>query len=468
MVRQTSTVAGTRSHAGAAANGPDPAPAGLRARAEQHPVATIALVALVVRVVVAGVLQVRFGGALFGDDATYTDLAAEMAAGQTSDWDGFTRVLYWQTATFLVPLTLVFRLFGPVPMAGQILAALFGIAAAAFTTRLAVEVVGARWAMFAGAVAAFFPSQVLWSTLPLKDSAVWAVTSALALALALGARVRGWRRIAAFAAAGTLLFLLGHLRWHTTVVVAWAVAIASWAGPAEGRLRRGLAGVALAVVVPWQLGLGPFGVTLVTNAGSLAQRRAINAQHAETAFVPPPPPDRPKPANPTRDEGSDAAGRARAEVEEDQATASGADLSHLPRGLSVMLLEPYPWQWSANLRVRLAMAENVVWYPLLALGAVGAWRARRRLDVLSLPLLYAGAITVTYALVEGNFGTAYRHRGEVVWVVAVLAAAGARAVVERRRAGAHMANDVGFPPANGGGATIRRTEASTTPEIASK
>jgi hypothetical protein len=47
-----------------------------------------------------------------------------------------------------------------------------------------------------------------------------------------------------------------------------------------------------------------------------------------------------------------------------------------------------------------------------------------------------------YALTEGNLGTAYRHRGEFVWVVALLAALGLSRVVawsDRRREQATVA-----------------------------
>jgi hypothetical protein len=45
------------------------------------------------------------------------------------------------------------------------------------------------------------------------------------------------------------------------------------------------------------------------------------------------------------------------------------------------------------------------------------------------PVIVATGIVIQYALSEGNVGTAYRHRGEFVWVVALLAALGAHAIV---------------------------------------
>jgi hypothetical protein len=90
-----------------------------------------------------------------------------------------------------------------------------------------------------------------------------------------------------------------------------------------------------------------------------------------------------------------------------------------------MLLRPFPWQPAPTSALRLAQLEMVIWYPLLLLAAFGLIAVRRSAHVLLFPLLVGAGSAAMWALVEGNFGTAYRHRGEFVWVVALLAAAGA-------------------------------------------
>ncbi len=69
---------------------------------------------------------------------------------------------------------------------------------------------------------------------------------------------------------------------------------------------------------------------------------------------------------------------------------------------------------------------------LALVGLLGAWQHRR---ALAFPVLAGGAILVMYGLTEGNLGTAYRHRGEFVWVVALLAAVGAERLAVWRTAG---------------------------------
>ena len=75
--------------------------------------------------------------------------------------------------------------------------------------------------------------------------------------------------------------------------------------------------------------------------------------------------------------------------------------------------------------MKVARANAIIWYPLLLLALIGLLGLRpRHLRVMAFPLLAGGAILLSYALIEGNLGTAFRHRGEFEWVVALLAGFG--------------------------------------------
>ena len=66
-----------------------------------------------------------------------------------------------------------------------------------------------------------------------------------------------------------------------------------------------------------------------------------------------------------------------------------------------------------------------MWYPLLLLALVGVRQQWRNLTPeLAFTLLVTSGLAIMWALVEGNFGTAYRHRGELVWGVVVFAGIG--------------------------------------------
>jgi hypothetical protein len=113
--------------------------------------------------------------------------------------------------------------------------------------------------------------------------------------------------------------------------------------------------------------------------------------------------------------------------------SAGASLRAIPRGLVAVLFRPFPWEGGSG-SLRIAAAEDLLWYPLYALAAMGLWTAaRRRIRGVAYPVLFGLGIVGTSAVLQGNLGTAFRHRGEILWLVALLAAVGAQALVDRRR-----------------------------------
>lgn len=363
---------------------------------ERHPFLVVAAVAFGARLLVAASVAIFFGGSLFPDDETFHDLAAELAAGQTEDWDRGTHDLYRQTAAYVLPVASLYRLFGPIVFLGQLVSVLLGAASAVLASKVAATAAGRRAGLMCGLAVALLPSQVLWSSLTLKDAAVWAAIAAIGVVVAVGARRVPAESALLTAPIAACLVALGYLRMHTLVVVAWATLLAVLVSGRRQRAR--LATVVVAVLlIPWVLGAGPGGVNLVAGGiGTIGERRAANAAGAETAVADPEVWDK----------------------------GIGDNLRHLPRGISVMLFEPVPWAATDDTGETLAKAETLVWYPLLALAAIGMRDLIRRRDALAFPFFAGGGVMLLYALLEGNIGTAYRHRGEFVWAVAVFAAIG--------------------------------------------
>lgn len=485
--------------------------------ATDHPVLASFGIALFIRLLVIVLLQTVVDDSLFAlDDDTYSGMATQAASGDTSPWDDFTRGLYNRTFGFTGPLTLLYKIFGPNKVLGQILVAVVGAATAAGVAALATRMLSPRWGLTGGLTIAFLPSQIIWSSLLLKDPFVWATLAFLALACsyALGAARRKW--IYSAVGIALLLTLLTYLRNHTLVVAAWAAAFAAIVAASPPRLPRIAAVLLVATAVPLVFGLGPGGISVVTSAGSLEARRLANAQGANTAFIeveptpeetqattgvgsggigpdaaPPPEVAEAEEELETQREAVAALISEVAAVEEDLATAAGdgaaeakrrkllrlqealreeqrlleaekehlaqlvaalptpqppvsapdiepetlaPDVAHLPRGLFVMLFEPVPWGPPGSSTLQMARLESLVWYPLLLLAVVGLWASRRHLRDMTFPLLVGGGVLIVYALTEGNIGTAYRHRGEFVWVVVLLAMLGANALLEKRKA----------------------------------
>lgn len=446
---------------------------------DTHPILFVFLVALMARVVVAVFMARYFSGSFVLDDRTYWDMARDLATGNTDGWTDYLHSLYASTVAFTFPLSLIYGISGGAELAGQMFVVLLGAGTAAAVTLLAKDALSTGLAVFVGLVIALLPSQALWSSLILKDAAVWLTLVALAVLIALAARSSGKRVILLAAAVFLALVALAYLRQHTLVVACWALMLSGWVGQRALRYQRLAGAVIIGITVPWITGYGPAGLAYVASAGSIEERRAANAENADSAFAP----GRRDTAvsileqsqveaaeiaekktqlaeratkvredlrgrTPSKEERARQerrlaliaerldqleAERAAAERKEREAALElarirGAErepgITHLARGVSVMLAEPYPWDAGTSPSFRMAQAETVVWYPILILALLGLPAAVRVPRVTLFPLLAGGALMLVYALVEGNVGTAYRHRGEFVWVIALLAGFG--------------------------------------------
>jgi hypothetical protein len=407
--------------------------------ATAHPVATVFVVAFLLRVLVAIAVDRLFGGALIQPDSLmYHDMASQMADGATENWDEFTQGLYWRTVTFLGPLTVLYEVFGPIQLAGSIYVAALGAGLAALTTRLAMEALPKAFAIGGGLIVALLPSQVFWTSVTLKDGMVWVLLAAVATVIAIAARSTGPKLARLAVAVAVLLILLGYVRSNTMVVACWALAASGWIGVSRQRPARFAGAVLLWVTVPWLVGFGPAGIDLI-RGNDISNMRLLNAIDAESAVVDPPPEvasgDTGDGSEPAPGDGSDAGDGAEPGAGPRPGTEGSdgglgvegglvANLSHVPRGISVMLFEPYPWQSGDSVGLQMARFETVLWYPVLALAFLGLLGVKRYSRTLFFPFILGGAIVIEYALTEGNLGTAYRHRGEFVWIVALLAAFG--------------------------------------------
>lgn len=402
--------------------------------ATRHPVASVFLAALTVRLITVAVIAITTGGTLFGDDYFYTEMARDAALGLTGNWDDYTHYLYDGTATFTWPVTAIYEIFGPKVVLSQLFVGLIGAATAGVVTRVALGFLRPGFAVAAGLVIAMLPSQILWSSLVLKDPLVALLLATTALLVVWMTASRSPRQALLWGAAIVVaLLLLGRLREQTLIVACIALVAASATGVDRFRWHRLGGSLVALLLIPWMSGLGVAGVDFITTAGPLPEVRERNARDAATAFVEVADPTA-NPGEPAEAGGKDAGGGKAAPGVGGDRSEVVANLSHLPRGLSVMLLEPYPWQEISGTSeyFDLARWEPILWYPLLILALLGLVTLRRNFEQLAFPLLAgAGSLTV-YALAEGNIGTAIRHRSEFVWVVALLVGAGLSALQERR------------------------------------
>jgi hypothetical protein len=105
----------------------------------------------------------------------------------------------------------------------------------------------------------------------------------------------------------------------------------------------------------------------------------------------------------------------------------------LPVGLVYFLLAPFPWTIT-GIRQALTLPEMLFFYSLMPSIVRGILvLIRTRLSHALMALMIAGGLTFGYALGEGNAGTAYRHRAQVVGFFLIFAAVGVEAKARARR-----------------------------------
>jgi dolichyl-phosphate-mannose-protein mannosyltransferase len=105
-------------------------------------------------------------------------------------------------------------------------------------------------------------------------------------------------------------------------------------------------------------------------------------------------------------------------------------LVFLPKGLAFFLLAPFPWMLG-SIRQILAVPEMLFFYSLLPSIVRGVrYLLRYHLGNALMVILVTSGLTIGYALGEGNAGTAYRHRAQLLSFYLIFAAVG----IEARRA----------------------------------
>lgn len=303
----------------------------------------------------------------------------------------------------------IYRIVGRNMLATQYVNCVLGAATAPLAYLIAIEIFPNKTVARAAAVlTAFFPSLIIWSCQGLKDGPIIFLLAISMLAiLKLGDRF-SFRYLAALALA---LCSLLTLRFY----VFYIVALAGGAAFVLGRRRLTALSFArqLIVITAVSLTLGYFGVSHYATqqleaygSGQQLQRmRSDAAQSAESGF------------------GADV----------DVSTTSGA-VSAIPLGLTYLLLAPFPWQFG-SLRQMLTLPEMVVWWSAIPLLILGAWfTIKHRIREIAPILIFTSLLTFTYSIVQGNVGTAYRQRAQLLIFYFIFVAVGFVLLREKREA----------------------------------
>ena len=470
----------------------------------QRPVLFVALVAVTVRVIVAVALNLTDTWSLAPDSDQYLAVAEAAADGRLQTfWLGYGESLYRSTWTYSTQVAALFELIGPYRALGQGISIVYGTGTAMIATAIALHLVRRPSALFAGLVVALTPSQVLWSSVALRESTVWILLALVGLILARQSEVVIGRRIVmAFVGLSGCYVALVFLRSQTAFLVLWCAAIALAIGP--GRRTTRLVAVALFLIltpvsVGRSVGDTEFLMKSMGRLGTVRTYMAMDAEGAITELVPyfeeAPSTELPstdgssgtgvsgeQPAivgnasdqqdvstpdqtpavvadsqptmtlENTRDVDLDDSGSNPIPILEREAgrTDDGqkfivdlegqavlvqdelsASMRALPRGLIAVALRPAPWEEMVTGKRLAAGIESILWLPVFVLAAIGAWVRRRDLAVVAFPSALVVAVLVSGAVTHGNLGTAFRHRGQILWALAVLSAVAVQHIQDR-------------------------------------
>ncbi len=370
--------------------------------------------ALLARIIVGLVIFVFHGQNFFGGDAITYDYYGN---AQLLGWGGDK---YWQAIAnqfvrsgegsgwgMVYLVAAVYGLIGRNMLAIQLMNSVFGAATAVIIYLCAQQVFhNSRVARIAGIAVAFYPSLVLWSAQGLKDGPiVFLLAIAILCTLKLGERLSLKYIVILICALISLIALRFYVFYMICVAIAGAFVIGMQQVTATSFARQFTAIILLGLALTY------VGVTRSAsvqferygNLQTLQRSRLDLARSAESGF------------------GRDV----------DVSSTSGA-LSTIPMGVLYLLFAPFPWQIT-SLRQSITLPEMVVWWASFPLLVLGLWfTIKYRLRMISPILIFTVMLTLAYSVFQGNVGTAYRQRAQLLVFYFIFVAVGFVLMKEKR------------------------------------
>lgn len=369
------------------------------------------LVAVMIRIVLAMVIFVGHMEEFFGGDANTYDIFGQSLvqswhgdAYHTGKFISFTQsgASAWG---MLYMVAAVYEVIGRNMLAIQLINAAIGASTAIVVYHVAHNLFSnTRVSKLAAVLVAFFPSLILWSSQALKDGMI-----ILALALSILATLRLMEKITVgyvVVLIGALLALFSfrfYIFYMMTAAVAGSFFLGSKAFSAHGFMQRFVAVAAIGLAFTW------FGVL---QGASVQFERYASLRMVQTS----------------REDQAAAGSGFMKDV--DVQTTEGA-LTVIPIGLLYLMFAPFPWDF-ATLRQTITLPEMVVWWLVFPLLVLGLWYSiKHRLRQVSPIIIFTTMLTLAYSLFQGNVGTAYRQRSQLLVFYFIFVAVGGVILKER-------------------------------------
>jgi 4-amino-4-deoxy-L-arabinose transferase-like glycosyltransferase len=382
-----------------------------RAKEEKTFLVRLFLIAVMIRIIIATAIFTANLEEFFGGDANTYDVFGQslVEAWHGDPYHAGKYASFVQSGAsawgMLYLVAAVYELIGPNILAIQLINASVG-AATAIVVYYGAQTLfnNSRVSKLAAILVAFFPSLILWSSQALKDALI-----ILALALAILATIRLMEKVTAgyvLVLTTSLLALLSlrfYIFYMMTAAVAGSFIIGAKSLDAKSFMQRFVAVAAIGLAFTW------FGV--LRYAGTQFDQYA-NLQMLQASRM---------------DQASAGSGFGK---DVDVGTTEGA-LTVIPLGLVYLLFAPFPWQFT-TLRQSITLPEMLVWWFSFPLLVLGLWYSiNHRLRQVSPIVLFTTMLTLAYSLFQGNVGTAYRQRSQLLVFYFIFVAVGAIILKER-------------------------------------
>ncbi len=372
------------------------------------------IAALLLRMIVGTAIFVFKGQEFFGGDAITYDY---YGLAQLRGWHG--DKYYASIANIFVQqgessgwgmvyfVAGIYQIVGRNLLAVQFVNSVIGAATAVIIFLCAHQVFkNLSVARIASIAVAFYPSLVLWSSQGLKDGPiVFFLALSILATLKLGEKLSAKYIAVLVCSLMALLSLRFYVFYMVCVAIGGAFVIGMQAITASSFLRQfaailllGLALVYLGVTRSATVQFEQYG-----NLQRLQRSRLDLATSAESGF------------------GRDV----------DVSNTTGA-ISTIPMGMLYLLFAPFPWQIT-SLRQSITLPEMIIWwasFPLLILGLTFA--IKYRLRMISPILIFTVMLTFAYSVFQGNVGTAYRQRAQLLVFYFIFVAVGFVLLREKR------------------------------------
>jgi 4-amino-4-deoxy-L-arabinose transferase-like glycosyltransferase len=372
------------------------------------------VIAFLVRVVIGTVIYLFHWQEFFGGDALTYDYLGDALMNVWNGHPEYQRpidVFYGGGASsgwgMMYMVGAIYQIIGRNMLATQYVNCVLGAATALFAYLIAMEIFSNRSvARVAAIFTGLFPSLVIWSCQGLKDGPiVFLLALSMAAILKLGDKF-SFKYVAALAVA---LCSLLTLRFYVFYIVVVAAAAAFILG--RHKLTAHSFARQLIVMIVISMALAYFGVSRyatrqleVYGSGEQLQRMRLDAaESAESGFA----------------------------KDVDVSTTSGA-ISAIPVGFTYLILAPFPWQLG-SLRQMLTLPEMVMWWLAIPLLVLGLWfTLKHRIREVAPILIFTSLLTLTYSITQGNIGTAYRQRAQLLVFYFIFVAVGYVLIKEKR------------------------------------